>query len=43
MHEQEDDATKADTKKKKEQSFRAVSFLHVLQAFNLSTFPGRGG
>ena len=39
VHEQEDDATKAGTKKKKEQSFRGVSFLHVLQAFNLSTFP----
>ena len=39
VHEQENDATKGATKKKKEQSFREVSFLHVLQAFNLSTFP----
>ena len=38
VHEQEDDATKGGTKKK-EQSFRGVSFLHVFQAFNLSTFP----
>ena len=39
VHEQENDATKGGTKKKKEQSFRGVSFLHVFQAFNLSTFP----
>ena len=39
VHEQEDDATKGSTKKKNEQSFRGVSFLHVLLAFNLSTFP----
>ena len=39
VHEQEDDATKAGTMKKKEQSFRRFSFVDVLQAFNLSTFP----
>ena len=38
VHKQEDDATEGGTKKK-EQSFRGVSFLHVLLAFNLSTFP----
>ena len=40
VHEQEDDATKGGMNNmKKEQSFRGVSFLLVLQAFNLSTFP----
>ena len=39
VHEQEDDATKGSMKKKNEQSFRGVSFLYVLLAFNLSTFP----
>ena len=29
VHEQEDDATKAGTKKKKEQSFRGVSFSYM--------------